>query len=130
MVTPFPWCVIISGLTVLQRSLRHFIWRLLIRQSLLVLLYRLLRDFYCFVHRAVETSAGGIEMSPAVKEFLCHFVAGEIVHRAEADPYRVVLLGVFAKRDAETQPFDLQRHVHQSFCITLDIMEALEVFAS
>ena len=74
-------------------------------------------------------SAGSILMSAAVEILFRHLVAGEIVNRAQADPYRVWLFRVLAQRDAEFHSLYLKRHVHQSFRIAFYKVEMLEVLS-
>ena len=60
-----------------------------------------------FLHRAIESSACGIQMSAAVEELLCHLIGGEVVNRSETDPDEVVFLGILTQRDGEFQSLDL-----------------------
>ena len=67
-------------------------------------------------------------MSSTVEELLGHEVAGKVIYRPQTYPGQVVVFGVLAYGDAQFHALDLQRHVHQSFSIALDIVEAFQVF--
>ena len=67
----------------------------------------LFRNLNSLAYGTIQSSARSVEVSTSIEETGCHLVAGKLVDGAQADPYKVVALGVFAKRDTQAVPFDL-----------------------
>ena len=86
-------------------------------------------DTLCLLHRAIEPTAGCVEMATAVEPSLSHLGAREIINAAQTDPNEIVALRVFAQGDAQLEVLDLQRHVDQAFGISFHVMESLQVLA-
>ena len=53
-------------------------------------------DLLCFLQRTRQPTATCVEMAAAIEEPLCHFVAGELIHGAQAHPDEVVATVVLA----------------------------------
>ena len=66
-------------------------------------------------------------MSSTIEEACSDLVTGEVVDRAQTDPYHL-FLGILTQRDAQLETFNLKGHIDQSFSIALDEMETFLIF--
>ena len=55
-------------------------------------------DVDSLVERALQASAGGIQMSTTIIELFCHLITGEVVDGAQTDPDDVILFCILAQR--------------------------------
>ena len=68
-------------------------------------------------------------MAATIKELLGHKVAREVINRTETNPYQIRLIGIFAQRNRQFEPFYLLWYVYQAFGIAFNIIKALQLIA-